>query len=189
MSWKDFCIRNDVPERYQNASIAKLILKDDERGSYKDKAYRIINTRRSALLTGAAGRGKTYFMFAIIRDLFERKKIYPADIRYFRALSLDATLSEYANNFKTVKPWLDTFIRIPFLFIDDFGLMRDGYKAERDYYDIIDTRVAHKLVTIMTTNLHEDELKDLFGERISSRLKEFVCVDFNGPDLRESLII
>lgn len=187
--WDVFCQRNNVPSRYARATPDNICIEDDARGSYKDKCKKLIQHPRSVLLMGNAGTGKTYFMHALLYGLLMHKKIPPGDIRYFRSLDLDARLVNEYSTAKNATYFINDISILPFLFIDDFGLERGTSTAERDYYDLLDRRVSHERITVMSTNLDEKGLRQIYGERISSRLKEFTVVDFQGDDLREGKII
>lgn len=186
MSWLDFCERNDVPIKYRNASIDNLMIPDDERGSYKKKAQILISKPTSCLLLGKAGRGKTYFQYALLRALIEKFKT-PHEFRFFRSIDLDARLVECYERYRSIRDFLESIVDPLFLFIDDFGMGRDTAKAERDYFDLIDQRTSREKFTVFSSNLPEDSLHRLFGERIASRLKECTIIEFNGPDLREGI--
>lgn len=185
MNWREFCCNNSVPKKYVNASIRNLTIPNDDDGdSYQRKAMSFINNPCSVLLLGKAGRGKTYFMFSLIRGLFEMRNIRMGDIRFFRSISLDARLVSEFEAHRTVEHFINSISEVQYLFIDDFGLERSTEKAERDYYDLIDRRTSDERVTVFSSNLCETDIKNIYGERISSRLKECAIVEFQGPDLR-----
>jgi len=70
------------------------------------------------------------------------------------------------------------------LFIDDFGLERESERVQRQYFDIINPRITHNRITIVSTNCSMRELRDKFGERIYSRLEGFKLVKFPEVDFR-----
>jgi DNA replication protein DnaC len=185
MSWETFCNLNNVPPKYRVASVDNMTIPDDVRGTYRRKAQFLISRPCSTILIGKAGRGKTYFQYALLRALIESGKAPLHDIRFTRALDLDNRLVESYDRYSSVKGLIDQMVEPHFLFVDDFGIGRDTAKAERDYYDLIDLRTSFEKITVFSTNLDETALHKLYGERISSRLKEFTVIEFNGPDLRE----
>jgi len=187
MSWEKFCeLQGDeIAPRYRRASKEALTLYDDERGSYKSKIERLVDLPRSLLLVGQAGRGKTHFMMALMRALFDARKAFLGNALFYRATTLDHRLVAEFERWKTVEHFVRTLSEAHFLFIDDFGVERDTAKAERDYFDLIDRRTSHEKITVFSTNLSEASLKKTYGERIASRLKECAIIEFHGPDLRE----
>ena len=185
MSWDEFCKNHTIPRKYKEASISAMTIPDDANGdSYQRKAMSFLKNPRSLLLLGKAGRGKTYFMFAIMRALIELKKMHYGHVRFYRSIELDARLVSEFERWKSVDTFIKMLAEVEFLFIDDFGLERNTEKAERDFYDLIDRRTSEEKVTVYSSNLEEGDIKKIFGERIASRLKECAIVDFDGPDLR-----
>lgn len=187
MSWEKFCELNkeEIAPKYQRAHKDRLLIPDDSRGSYHSKIDYLVQNPRSLLLLGQAGRGKTHFMFALMRALFDNKKAFLGNTRFFRSTTLDTKLVAAFERWKTVDHYIKDLASLDFLFIDDFGLDRETSKAERDYYDLIDRRTAFEKITVFSSNLDEKSLKNLFGERIASRLKACAIIEFTGPDLRE----
>ncbi len=191
MSWKEFCELN-VPKKYLNCSIENLSLLNCDGESYLDKAEKILNIRPnfpSLILTGDAGRGKTYFMFSLIRALLDRKLIHRHHLYFCRMIDFDNALVHQFSEYQTTKALIELASTVEFLFIDDFGISRSTEKSERDYYDIIDKRVSNELPTIISTNMNMEQIKKQWGERIHSRFKEFFVIEFKGPDLRGNLKI
>jgi DNA replication protein DnaC len=186
MSWQEFCRLNadTIGPRYARAHKEKLRIPDDDLGSYKQKIEFLVESPRSLLLLGPAGRGKTYFLFALLRAMFEAQIIRLEDIRFFRSIALDSMLVSEYERYRNIEPFIKTLSELPVLCIDDFGLDRGTEKAERDYYDLIDRRTSFERLTIFSSNLDESSIRRIFGERIASRLKACAVIEFNGPDLR-----
>jgi DNA replication protein DnaC len=191
MSWEDFCNINsqDIAPRYRNATKDNLTIGDNETGSFREKIEKLTQSPKSLILSGKAGRGKTYFLFAYLRALFEARKANLGNVRFYRSVDLDIKMVEEQQKHNRVDHFIKDLSQVKFLFLDDFGMCRDTSKAERDYYDLIDRRTAFEKITVFSTNFDEKGLKNIFGERISSRLKEFALIEFNGPDLRGVTVI
>lgn len=187
MSWELFCQNHNIPPRYQKARAANLAIPETDMGNYSQKLEQCIRNPQSLLLLGKSGRGKTYFLFALLHGLFAMGHIRHGDLRFFRCLDLDNALVEQYEQYRSNANFIKTLAEVPLLAIDDFGLERDTPKAERDYYNLIDQRNSFERITIISSNILENELHKTYGERISSRLKEYSIIDFNGPDLREVL--
>ena len=183
--WAQFCALHSIAPKYARAHIDLIDIPAASIGSYKSKALQIIDRPESLLLMGKAGRGKTYFMHALMRALFELKGLALHHLRFLRSVDLDRQLLESMDRYRDTSYLIHTLSDVPFLFIDDFGLERATNKAERDYYDLIDRRTSHERVTVYSTNLTEEKIKSIFGERIDSRLKECAVIHFDGPDLRQ----
>lgn len=181
--WEEFCKLNDVFPRYRDASIDSLTI-PDEGESFTEKAKRYMQSPASLILMGKSGRGKTHIMFALIRALFEQRNLRLSDIRYFDHVDLERRLQEEVTNYKSSRHLIASLCEVPVLVLDDFGIDTGTTRHERDFYEIINKRFGKGLITIISTNLDEKAIYKAYGERIHSRLKESVIIEFNGPDLR-----
>ena len=185
-AWYEFCKLNNIFSRYRDVSIDTLsIPPNDDSESFSSKAMRWINKPKSLILQGRAGRGKTHFMFALLKEMFVTHglRVY-GDVRYFDYVDLDRRLQEDVFRFKSSRPLIEQLSEIPILVLDDFGIDTGTNKHERDFYEIFNNRFGNNLITIISTNMNETEMYKAYGERIISRMKEAAVIEFNGPDLR-----
>lgn len=178
--WEQFCELNRVPPRLKNANLEVNEMMPASRAQLGEKW--IIKPKRSLILTGDYGRGKTYFMFAILKGIIRRFGL--AIARFFRSKNLDDRIMDDLRTYGAASHFLGQLKEIPVLFIDDFGVERSSERAERDYFEILDERVAWERPTVISTNLSDEEVRDCFGGRIHSRLKESLWIEFEGKDLR-----
>jgi len=183
-AWSQFCDLNKIREEYRNACIETLKIPADSHGSFEEKASQILKNPKSLILIGASGRGKTMFMFALIRAFLENNLFGLCELRYFRSIDLENRLYPESGKYIESKYFIDDVASLPLLCIDDFGMERDTKKIERDYYDIFDQRYGKNRITIISTNLSGKDIRRVYGERIGSRLKCCTAIEFNGPDLR-----
>lgn len=179
MNWEEFCSVNKTPPRYRNASLDNA----------KDLSKSIIAQGKdwcknptSLLLTGEAGRGKTYFAYSLAR--FIVNKYDRSILRWIKCKNLDDDIMESTNIYKSSKNIIQTYVDIPVLFLDDLGIERGTDRAERDFFEILDKRWENESITIISSNLSHEQIENTYGTRIFSRLKDFKWVWFNGPDLR-----
>jgi DNA replication protein DnaC len=187
-AWYEFCKLNKIFPRYQDISIDSLVIQPNEDGEpFSAKAMRWINRPRSLVLRGRAGRGKTHFMFALVREMFLSKGLRVGDIRYFDHVELDRRLQEEMVKYKSSRGIMEQLCDTPILVLDDFGIDAGTVRHERDFYEMLNNRFGNNLITIISTNLDEPSLYKAYGERISSRLKEAAVIEFNGHDLRGTL--
>lgn len=183
MSWSQFCKLYDVPRKYLEASHLTLKIPPDSRGkTYQEKAETWLQEPFSLILEGPPGRGKTHFMYSLIRGLLLKRQI--SDMRFFRSKQLDDRILSELSSYGSSANIINAICEIEFLFLDDFGIETDSQRAERDYYDILDRRISNEMVTVLSTNLDSKDISRCFGSRISSRLKECVGIRFEGDDLR-----
>ncbi len=177
MSWQKFCEINIVPKQYLNCSIENL-------KQFKEDAIDFLNTPYPIILMGDAGRGKTYFLYSLIREILEKKGVSLADMRYINAMKLEERVSTYVNMYKSASEFIDGLCEVHYLFIDDFGVEASIQKAERNYYTLTDIRLSNYLPTVFATNLTNEEILETYGARIDSRLKQCTRLKFTGKDLR-----
>jgi DNA replication protein DnaC len=185
MTWKQFCDLGNVPRWYQSVEIKNLTIPRRADGdSYERMAKSFIQKPQNVVLFGPAGRGKTHFTFALMRGLLDSRPDLLPHIRFFKSKELDDRILAEAKQYGSAGEFLRTIKEIKYLFVDDFGMERGTERSIRDYYDIIDARLHDMQTTVISTNLNESLMGEYFGERVYSRLKEFIWVEFDGPDLR-----
>lgn len=185
MSWEEFVKLNKVPEMYRNVSAkdSKLPAGYLTRGVEWAKS----ENPQSLFLFGDCGRGKTWFLYYLIRAFLTFSKLSDslAQVRFFRSKQLDDLLLKNFEEFKSNSYTIETVAQVPVLFLDDFGVERGGERTERDYYDIIDERMSNYRTTVFSSNIDISKAEDVFGPRIGSRLKYCTAVNFKDlPDLR-----
>lgn len=186
-AWREFCTLNKIKLQYQEALADTLVIPPNEFGCFRERAKKLIETPKSVILSGKAGRGKTHFLFAILRGILCERRASLCDIRFFPSVELDNKLIETFSLHKTVTPYIKSICDYGILAIDDFGAERDTTRLERDYFDLIERRTDDpRYITLYSTNLTFVEIYQKFGERIGSRLKRCEFINFNGPDLRET---
>lgn len=184
MSWNQFCDLYRIPPKLKNAS-----LKHNSRMPQKRTETAcnwISRPHRSIVLSGPAGRGKTYLLHCLMKGLC-LKGYGPCDIRYFKGKVLDDRFLEEVKECGSSKHLMQQLQEIQFLFIDDFGIERDSERAEREIYEIIDYRNDWEKPTIISTNISFERSEEVFGERLASRLREYCWINFKGNDLRGML--
>lgn len=180
--WSTFCSLNNVPKMYENANVDSITFRNFD-SKMGEKALDWAKNPCSLILEGKSGTGKTYFTHVLMRLLIQR--IPMGYMRFIRSKDLDDKFVKSYKDFGNSLDVLETFQGIEFLFIDDFGILRSSETAQRDWYDLIDYRTAHEKITVFSTNLSPNEIQNLFGSRIASRLNYFKIMRFHGEDLRE----
>lgn len=172
-----------VPKKYAQVTLEACDKQSQDFHAYA-KAW--ANRPESVLLMGPVGRGKTQFAFAMLREMLRKgcdmTKFWP---RYVTSPALDAMLLESIRSQEDEKYLLNKFgNEIGVLFIDDFGRETHSERAKRQYFEILNSRYADFLPTIISTNLTLDQISEHMGEAIASRFQEFAILEFEGVDLR-----
>ena len=71
------------------------------------------------------------------------------------------------------------------LVLDDIAIKNCTEAFMSELYEVIDHRVSEELATIYTSNVSREELEDILGQRIQSRLYEnCIPIELNGEDHR-----
>ena len=79
-----------------------------------------------------------------------------------------------------------TLIEVPLLLIDDLGTEPMMRNITIEYlFTLLNERIAAKRHTVIATNLTLEQIKERYGERVSSRLMDHCGVlQLTGKDLR-----
>ena len=136
------------------------------------------------LLMGAGGLGKTFLLNSIFARVIDRGK---SAVRITAYRMFEAMRRQHVGN----EPDYDGFsslLETPLLLIDDLGtepLMRN---ITIEYlFMLLNERLAARRHTVIATNLTPVQLKERYGERVSSRLldrRRCAIVMLKGKDLR-----
>lgn len=165
-------------EHYEHATIADLDRKELRHNPVAVDAARqfiareplILNgiDKYSLIFTGDPGTGKTYIASIIFNELQKRGELvwFNTVRTMLKAVqtgySFDADMKDTAVE--------DALCNTPFLFIDELEINR----ASGDKIDIleaiINSRMLAKMPTVITTNLTQYNVGDVWNERIRSRL-------------------
>lgn len=133
---------------------------------------------KGIILIGNAGTGKTHLASAIANSLMN--ELIPVKFGTFINL-----LDNLKKAFRTDKDIVSSLTEIPVLIIDDLGKEKYTDWASQILFQVIDQRYNNELPTIITTNLSVEELKERFGEPITSRLMEMCYgIALNGENYR-----
>lgn len=178
MEFLRFCQDNRVAKCYHDVSLKNL-------KTLELHAIKFLTRPFSIKLYGDPGTGKTYFMLALIRDLLENKRLPRSMIRFITAMELDDRVDEEFKKCGSASYFLQSLKDDAYLFVDDFGIEKSKDRAERNYYSLLDDRLANGKPTVITTNLKEEEILAIYGARIHSRLKQCITVHIKGEDQRK----
>ena len=139
---------------------------------------------KSLLFTGTVGTGKTFLSNCIAKALIDRQHT----VVYERADHMFGLMSkEYFTREKdeTIEQWIGRFETCELLILDDLGTEFMSEYTKSALFSLISNRLSAGLSTIISTNLSLNQIKKIYGERISSRLMgEYLLLPFFGADLR-----
>lgn len=136
------------------------------------------------LLTGNTGLGKTFLLHCIENRLLDRG-FSPICVTAYR---LFETMRGAHFSDPEKRQEFDELIHCDILLIDDLGTEPIMQNITREYlFTLLNERLTQQRHTVIATNLSILELKELYGERVFSRLFDTVNVtpaQLKGKDLR-----
>lgn len=139
---------------------------------------------RSVLLTGNTGTGKTFLCNCIAKKLIEKNYsvIYLTAIELFDAMA-QAKIKEDAE----MQKLYDRMLNCDLLVIDDLGSELSNTLTSSNLFFLINYRLQWSRATIISTNLNLEKMRDLYTERVTSRVKSnYDVIPAIGDDIRLS---
>ncbi|MBR6917245.1 MAG: ATP-binding protein [Clostridia bacterium] len=137
---------------------------------------------RNYLMIGDTGLGKTHLSTSLAKAVIDKGYRVVYD-------TIDGILSDFeAERFKrtvTEDEIKSRYYDCDLLIIDDLGCEVPNQFTISCLYNLINTRINGEKSTVINTNLSYDELRELYADRITSRLfGEFMPLLFKGQDIR-----
>lgn len=154
----------------------------------KDVEYYINNfenERRNLYIFGDVGRGKTFLINSIAKELLDRN----FSVIYITATKLFRFMNDYLYAFSERKEQLqekyDMIFKSDLLIIDDLGAEAARESDKSNLFDIVNERINSQKSIIFSSNYNEDGLKEIYEERIFSRIiGSSTIFEIFGEDLR-----
>ena len=137
------------------------------------------DAKKSLLLIGGTGLGKTYLSTCIAKQLLTEGKsvIYISAVDFFKRIEK----SRFEQNDGEIK----MFENCDLLIIDDLGTEAPSAYTIAVFSDILDKRWRCERKLIISSNNRLTEFEKLYGQRVFSRLAgSFECLLFYGKDIR-----
>lgn len=188
--FKDLTVKSFNTQLYtgKNIEIAKLAKKTVI--GYLNQFEKMQEMGKGLFLHSTTrGSGKTRLIVSCGNALI---KTHKQRVRFITTLDLLGRIRDTYNRKKnddeayTEQQLLNEFCEIPVLILDDIGTEKDTPFVTEVFFKILDTRMTHKKVTLITSNLNIEELKH--DERIKSRLRKMVIrVQMPEEDIRKQI--
>jgi DNA replication protein DnaC len=168
-----------IPGRFADATVTDRTVAEWVNRFLADPA-----TTPSLFLSGATGVGKSWLMWAALRDIMLERA------RRGEGLAFRATSHPDLNDRLRPKSdgshgqALDPFLSAELVLLDDLGAGKQSAWTGDSLYRLVDHRWANCLPMIFTTNLPLAALTEAVGDRVVSRLGDAVRVAVRGDDRR-----
>lgn len=136
------------------------------------------------LFTGKTGLGKTFLSNCIARELIERyhSVVYLPASQMFDIFSRDRFSYEDDEDLRSRAEYL---MECDLLIIDDLGTELINTFTVSQLFTVINERLNRANGTIISTNLPVNEMRDVFTERVMSRIiSAYQIIPFFGEDIR-----
>lgn len=137
------------------------------------------------IFVGDTGVGKTHLMecmtsCALANGVF---------VKYTTAFNFNQDMLRYhCSKLEEKSEIIDPYLHCDILFIDDLGSENKIKNVTNEYlYLVLNERMLNHKKTIFSTNLNFEQIQDVYGERIFSRLmhkKQSLKLKLEGSDLR-----
>ncbi|MBQ3061905.1 MAG: ATP-binding protein [Lachnospiraceae bacterium] len=144
-----------------------------------------LRSKKNLFIYGNTGVGKTYLSNCIAKELIESGY----SVMYVSAPNLFELLSDYNYNKDTdntdLKSRITKIKNDDLLILDDLGTEFNNSYTLAQLYQLINDRLNKGLSTVITSNIHLNEIKPKYDERIYSRIVGNYCfIKLLGKDLR-----
>lgn len=137
------------------------------------------------LFMGGTGLGKTHLSSAMAKRIIDRG----FDVFYASSITLFSDFeAQRFGNASGNESGLGTaqYFDCDLLIIDDLGSEIINQFTTTVLYNILNTRISRKKSTVINTNFTQEELKQKYWDRITSRLfGEYPAIPFIGQDIRQ----
>lgn len=149
----------------------------------KDYVSNFSTKKESILFTGTTGVGKTFLSNCIAKALIDN--CY--SVVYFTATELFDVFSKNTYSKDEISDEdIDQYILdSDLLIIDDLGTELSNAFTTSKFFYCINERLVRQKATIVSTNLKATELRDIYSERVASRiLSSYHIISLFGDDIR-----
>lgn len=134
-------------------------------------------------LYGDVGVGKTFLTACIAKELIRREffVLYFSAVRFFDTMA-DGTFRKDRGDADRL---YDSILQCDLLIIDDLGTELSNQFTATQLFSCINERLLADRPVIISTNLSLDAIKDLYTERIFSRItSRYTLIPMQGEDIR-----
>lgn len=136
---------------------------------------------QNLLFYGTVGTGKSLLSSCIAKELLDSGH----SVIYFSAVSLFDEMSKTTFDYRSDKSALEQIYNCDLLIIDDLGTEMSNSFTVSALFSLLNERALRQKSIVISTNLSLEKLRDLYTDRIFSRLTgNFTFCRMSGPDIR-----
>jgi len=171
-------------DRYKNANLSDFL--PHQNVVYQSFNIFLNSNKRFLFINGTVGTGKTYCLYAILRDLIYRKIVDINNIYITSEVDLFSKLKGYFGK-PEYQYELEKINECAYILWDDFGSAVKSVESEwgrQIIFDIVDMVYSSEKKMILTSNLSNEKILQRLGDRIHDRLYDSIEVDCSCESLR-----
>lgn len=175
----DFYSENHIDPKTKRSS--RMIIQD-ALFVCKDFTQTFDSDFRNLFIYGDTGIGKTFLSNCIAKELMDKA----FSVIYFSAPELFGTFAKSTFNKDAEAENMNHYIYdCDLLIIDDLGTELTNSFVVSQFFSCINERLLREKSTIISTNLGLDALRDIYSERVFSRItSSYAMLKLTGDDIR-----
>ncbi len=179
----------DIPKKYRYKFLDDFKTPNVEYKQFKEFVKSKVENfpKNGIYFWGKPGTGKTLMSCIILNELILRFTVPGKflDLSYSYFQKIRSTFDEESIIHGQSLRIMETYVNVPILIIDDFGVQRGTEWENEMLFNLIDKRYEEQRFTIVTSNRDLKEFQDLSEGRIYSRFQEMLYpLKCDSPDYR-----
>ncbi|MBO7402445.1 MAG: ATP-binding protein [Lachnospiraceae bacterium] len=136
------------------------------------------------LITGNTGVGKTFLCNCIAKALMEsgHSVVYQTEYELFDSLKANV----FSKDDPEAGSRYDCIAECDLLIIDDLGVGFNNSLLNAEFFKVLNERLLTRRSTLISTNLHLEDIKNNYSERVLSRIiGSYDFIEIYGDDIRK----
>lgn len=187
-----FILLAEIPAMYKDSELQSFgYIGDEIQETLKALFSEEENSDKGLILTGVTGCGKTYAMYAIWKWLAEHDPskciIFENYARFLQQIRYEFSNDLYSQTGSMWDRAVNGSGHPGVVMLDDIGTSKFSDFEMEKLYLLLDSRIPDYEPIILSINLDKNELfKDVYGDRIGSRLNLLKRINFPDHDFRDT---
>jgi DNA replication protein DnaC len=169
----------NIPEGLRSKTLANYNCDRAKLNNYRNA----MKTGQDIFINGETGTGKTHLAVGL---LFEYGKYKPGNYRFENVPEIFELINSKISKDENYTEIIENLKKPTVLVLDDLGANKVTDYRKEVMYSVIDGRLRMGRQTIVTTNLSILQIKEMYDERIASRLSGYGKIKLIGKDWRRA---